>query len=357
MAASLRIFRGQFYARIRWSEDGKAREKIIPLKTDCREKAESLLPGINQQEQLLRQGCLNKIQIRQLSKIDNLIYEFYQHLRAKSDSEKTVELYKLSLGYFAEIFKDRKIASLKKSDYLPFLESMRKRYSNITLNIRLRCVRAFLNWCVEFDKIEKLPFKIKQIKTEQRKPKYFSNPEMEKILNAIHDNKELFARVKLHLNTGMRLREIETSYLENGFIHIYKSKGKKEREIPVNPETAYYYQWLKDNSKLTSQSISRAFKDVLRGLDLYYTRDGAKRCFHCLRHTFAVRTYFNTRDIYHVKTLLGHYSVTITEIYATFNIEQLNRDFGSGKIETSIRSSDQPVRQMPDSDFNFVFHS
>lgn len=353
--AGLRRLKGKFYARIRWSEDGKAQEKIIPLKTDCREKAESLLPRINQQEQLLRQGCLNKIQIRQLSKIDNLIYEYYQHLRAKGDSEKTVELYKLSLAYFSEIFKGRKIDSLKKSDYLPFLESMRKRYSNVqTLNIRLRCVRAFLNWCIEFDKIDSLPFKIKVIKTDQRKPKYFSNPEMEKILDKISDNKELFARVKLHLNTGLRLREFETSYLENGFIHVYKSKGKNEREIPVSNETGYYYQWLKENSQLTPVSISRAFTNVLRSLDLYYTRDKAKRSFHSLRHTFAVKTYFNTRDIYRVKNLLGHYSVIITEIYATFNIEQLNIDFGSGEIETLIQSNKQPVNY---SDFNFAFNN
>lgn len=131
--------------------------------------------------------------------------------------------------------------------------------------------------------------------------------------------------------------------MENGFIHVYKSKSKKEREITVSNETGYYYQWLKENSQLTPQTISRAFKDVLRSLGLYHTRDGAKRCFHCLRHTFAVETYFNTRDIYHVKNLLGHYSVIITEIYATFNIEQLNIDFGSGEIETLIQSNKQPV--------------
>lgn len=144
------------------------------------------------------------------------------------------------------------------------------------------------------------------------------------------------------------------SYLENGFIHVYKSKGKNEWEIPLSNQTGYYYQWLKENSQLTPVSISRAFTNVLRSLDLYYTRDKTKRSFHSLRHTFAVKTYFNTRDIYHVKNLLGHYSVIITEIYATFNIEQLNIDFGNGEIETLIQSNKQPVNY---SDFNFAFNS
>jgi hypothetical protein len=51
---------------------------------------------------------------------------------------------------------------------------------------------------------------------------------------------------------------------------------------------------------------------------------------------------------------LGHYSVTITEIYATFNIEQLNRDFGGGKAEIS----NQPdYRRVNYSGFNFAFNN
>ena len=38
------------------------------------------------------------------------------------------------------------------------------------------------------------------------------------------------------------------------------------------------------------------------------------------------------RDIYRVKTLLVHSSVTTTDIYASFDIEQIERDFGNGKI-------------------------
>lgn len=85
-------------------------------------------------------------------------------------------------------------------------------------------------------------------------PRYFSNAEMKTIFEAINDKEVLspklkdilLVRVKLHLNTGMRLREIHNSYLNNGFIHIYKSKGGQERQIPVDPETAYYYEYCKN---------------------------------------------------------------------------------------------------------------
>ena len=50
---------------------------------------------------------------------------------------------------------------------------------------------------------------------------------------------------------------------------------------------------------------------------------------HCLRHTFAVRRYLQTRDIYLVKQELGHQSVVTTEIYAKFSLRRLEADFPS----------------------------
>ena len=46
-------------------------------------------------------------------------------------------------------------------------------------------------------------------------------------------------------------------------------------------------------------------------------------------HTFTVRRYLQTRDIYQVKQEMGHSSVTTTEIYAKFNIRRLEMDFPS----------------------------
>jgi len=50
---------------------------------------------------------------------------------------------------------------------------------------------------------------------------------------------------------------------------------------------------------------------------------------HSIRHTFAVRRYLHTRDIYQVKQEMGHSSVTTTEIYAKFNLRRLEMDFPS----------------------------
>ncbi len=63
-----------------------------------------------------------------------------------------------------------------------------------------------------------------------------------------------------------------------------------------------------------------------------YHRSGVEqkgRTLHSLRHTFALREYYRTGDIYQVKERLGHSAVAVTEVYLRFPQEYLERVFGS----------------------------
>ena len=71
--------------------------------------------------------------------------------------------------------------------------------------------------------------------------------------------------------------------------------------------------------------LSKVFLRAVREID----GDKTKFHFHCLRHTFAVRRYLQTRDIYLVKQEMGHSSVITTEIYAKFSLRRLEMDFPS----------------------------
>jgi integrase len=68
---------------------------------------------------------------------------------------------------------------------------------------------------------------------------------------------------------------------------------------------------------------SRIFKEACRNVGI------ENKHFHNLRHTYAVRRYLQTQDIYLVAKELGHSSVTTTEIYAKFNLRHLKQDFPS----------------------------
>jgi len=59
------------------------------------------------------------------------------------------------------------------------------------------------------------------------------------------------------------------------------------------------------------------------------------RSLHSLRHTFALREYYRTGDIYHVKERLGHSAVAVTEIYLRFPQQYLKGVFGSSVTQQS----------------------
>ena len=82
-----------------------------------------------------------------------------------------------------------------------------------------------------------------------------------------------------------------------------------------------------------TQNLSKTFKKAIREID----GNDTKYHLHCLRHTFAVRRYLQTRDIYLVKQEMGHASVKTTEKYAKFSLRRLEKDFPS-LIENTKKS-------------------
>ena len=188
----------------------------------------------------------------------------------------------------------------------------------------------------------------------KKNPRYFTDREMEKVLEASKSEPELYTRTYVHWKTGLRLRELDKSYLENGFIRTYDPcKNETERVIPVDKETAYFYNLAKAG-KYTAGTISKMFMRLLIKLGLYETKAGDKRHFHNLRDSFAVRTYYLTRDNYRVKALLGHSSVKTTEIYANFDLSLLEADFGTTetpreplkrKINKPLPEKNRPVKE------------
>lgn len=329
--AGLRKISDRYYARIIYYDDNqKQHEKTISLKTKDKKRARSLLKSVEKQETAFKNGiiALDDIKPKEPSDIEAMIDDFYHHLRVTERSPKTIELYRYALETFSEIYSDQDIELLGKKDYTNFLETMKKYYpNNTTCNIRLRSIRSFLNWSNDTGRISEVPFKIKQLPTNNgKKVKYFTDKEIDMILEETKQDSELFARIYTHLKTGLRRAEIHKSELVNGFIKTYDPvKNGKERSIPINEATAKYYTIAKNGSYIDT-TISSKFKKILVKLGLYENKHG-KRNFHCLRNTFAVKKYAETRDIYRVKVLLGHASVKTTEKYAQFDIAELQQDF------------------------------
>ena len=214
-----------------------------------------------------------------------------------------------------------RITDLNKRDYDKVLTYLKSKYNDTTVNIRLRGIRAFLNWSVENDYIEKMPFNVKMVKIEESLPKFITPEEMDRIYSNVGDP-NLVSIFRVYEATGMRLSELKQSKLEDNFLRVV-GKGKKERIIPI-PEMLLNDYHIAKKVDYDRIRISKAFTRAKRKAGIK-----GNKTLHSLRHTFALRMLVELGDIYLVKKLLGHSSVTVTEVYTKFPIEYLKKVFDS----------------------------
>lgn len=117
----------------------------------------------------------------------------------------------------------------------------------------------------------------------------------------------------------MRLGELKNSTLlsDRKHLKIINTKGHQDRIIPIDSDLVEMYKQVKERG-LSEYYITHEFKRIVRkaGLSEEFT-------FHSLRHTFAVRHWLQHSDIYLTKQILGHSSVTVTEMYTRIPMSYL----------------------------------
>lgn len=136
---------------------------------------------------------------------------------------------------------------------------------------------------------------------------------------------KLKATLKILFYEALRVSDLVNLKPENvdmvsGFLHIKRSKGKKDRDVPIMPPAVFYFRYLPIN--LTRQAIHKQ----VRRLGLKYLNKDIHP--HTLRHSGAT-FYLNEKgmDIRYIKDLLGHSRLSTTEIYTHVNPQQLKNAF------------------------------
>ena len=135
----------------------------------------------------------------------------------------------------------------------------------------------------------------------------------------------------LYRETGMRLNEPMISVLDGDWIDIPNiSKGRVGRNIQLdktmqpifNELNKWFTYGYGSRLKTPDDHISKMFKKSLRSIGA-----SEDKHFHSLRHTFAVRRLIQGTSIYDLKLLMGHSSVTTTEVYSNMNLKRVSQDF------------------------------
>jgi len=307
--AGLRKLRNKYYIRV-WV-DGK--EKLLPTGTSIKTDAEKQFRKIQHEEIEIKQRLRKELSdLHSRLTIQDGINYFLNNVGKERNLQKTtLYTYSLAMKDFRNCFKhlitfDR----LSKKHYSNLLDYLQNRYNSTTVNIRLRSIRAMLNYLLEKEMIKMIPFKVKQIKTDKTLPKFILPEEMDSIYSNVNDDR-LLSIFRVYEMTGLRVGELVNSHRDGEFITVEQSKGRKERIIPIPLDNVSDYDLAKELSYSVSW-VSHSFSKAC-------WKAGLKdKTIHCLRHTFALRKLIETNNISLVKELLGHSSVTVTETYTQF---------------------------------------
>ena len=208
-------------------------------------------------------------------------------------------------------------------------------------------IRGFYKYCLVEQITKTDPSTLLEApKTRRKLPDILTFEEIELVIAQIDQSKPDGVRNKAILETlyscGLRVSEIinlklSGLYLDVGFIRVI-GKGDKERLIPIGRDAIKYIKIYKENTRV-HQPIQEGFEDILflnkRGKNLsrimifYIIKEMASKAGitkhvspHTFRHSFATHLVEGGADLRAVQEMLGHESITTTEIYT-----HLDRDF------------------------------
>lgn len=273
-------------------------------------------------------------------------YLKYCETQKKLD-EKTVKAYRTDLGQFVSFFNNPLINAISIPDIEKYIGYLHQNFKPKTVKRKLASIKSFYHFLDYKDIIEQNPFN--KIKTKFREPvilpKTIPLCIVEKLLATIYQEHSLARTIyqkkrtlldvaicETLFSTGMRISElcslkISDIALCDATIRIY-GKGSKERMIYIGNrdvllmlekyEAEYSsqieksgYFFVKPNATpLSDQAVRRMLKKYcsLASIDLHITP-------HMFRHTFATSLLEADVDIRYIQEMLGHSSITVTEIY------------------------------------------
>ena len=363
--ASLKNRRDVWYARIRMVKDGRKIEKQIPLKTKSKITARERLELINRDEKLIRRGLefsfpwLNNEGINKIIRltISEAVKQWLKQRSSEGIRQSTIKrnIYSIEsfMSHIGATMPLSKVSTSMIDSYRTYC--IHKKMKPNGININLRAIKTFFNWCVKRELIEKNLF-VDMVSKPKELPLYIPDRLFNELMQLKWLDNNYKTAFSFYRDTGCRRSEPFLGELHGEWLLIggYETKQRMDKELSlshINLERITEMRAFLESYSGTIDSwignLSKTFLKAMREVDGQDT----KYHLHCLRHTFAVRRYLQTRDIYRVKQELGHASVVTTELYTKFSLRRLESDFpslmNSNKINNNWLNGTQKVGHPP----------
>lgn len=287
-----------------------------------------------------------------------LISEFNDYLKfEKMLSDNTINSYIRDINIFFNYIEFEKIdvLNMKYEEILELLKNFHNRYSETTISRLLSSIRSFYRFALKNELIQSNPFyEIKNPKKAYSLLEVLEEREIQDFLNSIPFSSKLQLRdramFELLYSSGLRVSEIVNLKLnnidyENSMLRFI-GKGNKERMVPigrtsqefltsyvkaarpkihpinVNKKTSDYVFLNKNGNRLTRQGFWKILKKYEKKIN------PEKNIYpHLFRHSFATHLLQNGADLRLVQELLGHSSISTTQIYTNINKDFIKESF------------------------------
>ena len=307
---------------------------------------------------------------------DDWIDRFAQHLTTdRGLSVYTVRNYTQTLGEFHQWHQRERQqppawASLQRDDFRAYLRSLgRGKLSRAAIQLRFSALRTFYKFLVRRGVLESSPIKnISLPKLEKRLPRFLTKTQLETLLSApklsrpaANPEKDSLKKRGRPVEAGVPERDeaiIETIYscglriselcgLRVGDLDwseqmvLVRGKGKKERQLPIGkpaldaierywtllpkrpaPDEPVFLRSSQSTKPMEARTFQSRLKQYLAiaGLDPQLTP-------HKLRHSYATHLLDAGADLRSVQELLGHASLTSTQVYTHVTTERLKKAY------------------------------
>ena len=290
---------------------------------------------------------------------DTSIENFKNYLKLERGlSINSIESYEFDLIQLRNFITENSInESPKKCSSSTVKRYLYKNFSNKKSRSQARSISAlksFFNYLLFEGEINSSPLNdIESPKIENKLPEVLSEDEVKRLISSINLNTEFGQRnktiIEVLYGTGIRVSELTELKLSNIFFNesILKvtGKGNKERFVPLGKIASIEIKkYLNDRDKL---KINSKFSDILflnkygrqltRSMIFKVINDSSKNAKidkkispHTLRHSYATHLLKNGADLRTIQLILGHESITTTEIYThldTFHLEDVLKKY------------------------------
>lgn len=289
-------------------------------------------------------------------KLTEAIKIFFEYLKfEKNYSVQTISTYNIALKQLVEYFEDifstePDIEYIETDDLRPYLGWLHDRGAGRnSLRVKTSAVKSFFKYLSKIELITSNPAALINVPKRQKKlPSFLQKNEVKNLIengkSESPQNIRDIALIELLYGCGLRISEalsLNVKDLRSGDTLSITGKGNKQRIVPVgrkakiainnylkvrsklsraNEEPALFIT--KSGKRMTPNQAWRMVNSKMAGIS-----ESPQKSPHVLRHTFATHMLDSGADIRSVSEILGHSSLSTTQVYTHLSVERLKESY------------------------------